>query len=78
VCALGITEPGTGSDMAAIATRAERHGDHYLLRGSKIFTTNGVYGDLYFVAAAAMILHVNALPEGGPTQPPHRDAEKDP
>jgi len=51
VCALGITEPGTGSDMANLATRAERRGDHYLLTGSKIFITNGVYGDLYFVAA---------------------------
>ena len=51
VCALGITEPGTGSDMAALTTRAERHGDHYRLTGSKIFITNGVYGDLYFVAA---------------------------
>jgi acyl-CoA dehydrogenase len=51
VCALGITEPGTGSDMAAIATRAVRDGDHYRITGSKLFITNGVYGDLYFVAA---------------------------
>ena len=51
VCALGITEPGTGSDMAGIATRAVRDGDRYLLTGSKIFITNGVHGDLYFVAA---------------------------
>ncbi|MBI4637949.1 MAG: acyl-CoA dehydrogenase family protein [Candidatus Rokubacteria bacterium] len=51
VCALGITEPGTGSDMAALATRAVRDADHYRLTGSKIFITNGVYGDLYFVAA---------------------------
>jgi len=51
VCALGITEPGTGSDMAGIATRAERDGGRYRLTGSKIFITNGVYGDLYFVAA---------------------------
>src|SRR5499433_2350757 len=51
VCALGITEPGTGSDMAALATRAVRDGDRYLLTGNKIFITNGVYGDLYFVAA---------------------------
>jgi len=51
VCALGITEPGTGSDMANLTTRAVRHGDRYLLTGSKIFITNGVYGDLYFVAA---------------------------
>ena len=51
VCALGITEPGTGSDMAALATRAVRDGDHFRLTGNKIFITNGVYGDLYFVAA---------------------------
>jgi acyl-CoA dehydrogenase len=51
VCALGITEPGTGSDMAALTTRAVRDGDVYRLTGSKIFITNGVYGDLYFVAA---------------------------
>jgi acyl-CoA dehydrogenase len=51
VCALGITEPGTGSDMAALATRAVRDGDVYRVTGSKIFITNGVYGDLYFVAA---------------------------
>ena len=51
VCALGVTEPGTGSDMAALTTRAVRQGDHYLITGNKIFITNGVYGDLYFVAA---------------------------
>jgi acyl-CoA dehydrogenase len=51
VCALGITEPGAGSDMAGIATRAVRDGDGYRLTGSKIFITNGVHGDLYFVAA---------------------------
>src|SRR5215470_9303077 len=51
VCALGITEPGTGSDMANLTTRAVRSGDRYLITGSKIFITNGVYGDLYFVAA---------------------------
>ena len=51
VCALAITEPGTGSDMAALSTRAERRGAHYVLTGGKLFITNGVYGDLYFVAA---------------------------
>ena len=51
VCALGITEPGAGSDMAALATRAVSDGGVYRLSGSKIFITNGVYGDLYFVAA---------------------------
>jgi acyl-CoA dehydrogenase len=51
VCALGITEPGTGSDMAGLSTRAVKDGRHYRLTGGKIFITNGVYGDLYFVAA---------------------------
>src|SRR3972149_6510952 len=37
--------------MAGIATRAVRSGDHYLVTGNKIFITNGVYGDLYFLAA---------------------------
>ena len=35
VCALGITEPGTGSDMAALSTRAVSDGDHYLLTGQQ-------------------------------------------
>ena len=51
VCALAITEPGAGSDMAGIETRAVQDGDGWLLTGSKTFTTNGVYGDLYFVSA---------------------------
>src|SRR5688572_24688067 len=51
VCALGITEPATGSDMAGLTTRAVRDGDVYRVTGSKTFITNGVYGDLYFVAA---------------------------
>jgi acyl-CoA dehydrogenase len=42
VCALAITEPGAGSDMAGLATRAERDGEAYRITGSKIFITNGV------------------------------------
>ena len=38
--AYGLTEPGAGSDVAAIQTRAERKGDHYVLSGSKQFITN--------------------------------------
>lgn len=49
--ALAITEPGAGSDVAAISTRAVREGDSYVLSGNKIFITNGVYADFYVVAA---------------------------
>ncbi len=51
LCALAITEPGAGSDMAGIETRAVRDGDDWVLTGTKTFTTNGVYGDLHFVSA---------------------------
>jgi acyl-CoA dehydrogenase len=51
LCAIAVTEPGGGSDVAAIRTRATRDGDHYVLNGSKMFITNGALADLYFVAA---------------------------
>ncbi len=51
LCAIAVTEPGGGSDVAAIRTRAVRDGDRYVLNGSKMFITNGVTADLYFVAA---------------------------
>ncbi|GAA1000005.1 acyl-CoA dehydrogenase family protein [Acrocarpospora macrocephala] len=49
--AIAMTEPGTGSDLSAIATRAVRDGDHYVLNGSKTFTSNGQNADLVVVAA---------------------------
>ena len=49
--AIAVTEPGGGSDVAAIKTRAVRDGDHYVINGSKMFITNGVMADLHFVAA---------------------------
>jgi acyl-CoA dehydrogenase len=45
VCAIGISEPGAGSDVANIRTKADRQGDHYIVNGAKTFITNGVYGD---------------------------------
>jgi acyl-CoA dehydrogenase len=50
---LGIcmTEPGAGSDLAAIQTRAVRDGDHFVLSGSKTFISNGQIGDLFIVVA---------------------------
>lgn len=43
-CAIGITEPGAGSDVKNIQTRAVKEGDHYIINGSKTFITNAVYG----------------------------------
>jgi acyl-CoA dehydrogenase len=51
IAALGITEPGTGSDVAGIRTRAVRDGDHYVLNGSKLFITSGVRADQVTVLA---------------------------
>jgi len=53
ITAVGITEPGAGSDVAGIRTTARRSADgrEWILDGSKIFITNGVLADLYFIAA---------------------------
>jgi acyl-CoA dehydrogenase len=48
--ALGITEPFAGSDVAGIKTTAIREGDEYVINGSKVFITNGVYADYMIVA----------------------------
>jgi acyl-CoA dehydrogenase len=49
--AVAVTEPGGGSDVAAIRTRAVRDGGHYVINGTKMFITNGATADLFFVAA---------------------------
>lgn len=49
--AIGMTEPGAGSDLQAIRTTAILQGDHYLLNGSKTFITNGQHADLVILAA---------------------------
>src|SRR4030095_7632185 len=49
--AIAVTEPGGGSDVAAIRTRAVRDGADYVINGSKIFITNGATADVFFVAA---------------------------
>jgi acyl-CoA dehydrogenase len=51
ITAVAITEPGAGSDVAGMRSHAWRDGDHWVLNGSKLFITNGVHADLYFVAA---------------------------
>lgn len=50
VMAVGFTEPGAGSDLAAIRTTAVRQGDHYVINGQKTFITNGYFADLVVVA----------------------------
>lgn len=49
--AFALTEPGAGSDVRSIQTRAVREADHYLISGSKVFITNGGEADLYTIFA---------------------------
>ena len=51
ILAIAMTEPGTGSDLAAIKTSAKLDGDAYILNGAKTFITNGINADLVIVAA---------------------------
>ncbi len=51
ITAIAMTEPNTGSDLAAIKATAKREGDHYILNGSKTFISNGMLCDLCVVAA---------------------------
>ncbi|MDR0246524.1 MAG: acyl-CoA dehydrogenase family protein [Burkholderia sp.] len=51
VGAIAMTEPGAGSDLQGIRTRAQRQGDHYLLNGSKTFISNGLLAGLVLVVA---------------------------
>ncbi len=49
--AWGLTEPGAGSDAAALKTKAIKQGDHWLLNGTKIFITNGTLAEISVVMA---------------------------
>jgi acyl-CoA dehydrogenase len=51
VAALAITEPGAGSDVTGVKTRAEKKGDRYVLNGAKLFITSGVRADYVSVLA---------------------------
>jgi acyl-CoA dehydrogenase len=50
ILAVAMTEPGTGSDLQAIRTRAVKDGDSYVINGQKTFISNGVFCDLAIVA----------------------------
>lgn len=49
ITAIGMTEPGAGSDLQGIRTTAVREGDHYVVNGQKTFITNGINSDLVVV-----------------------------
>ena len=51
ITAVGISEPGAGSDVAGMRTTARRDGDDWVINGTKMFITNGVHANVYFVAA---------------------------
>ena len=57
--ALALTEPSAGSDAVSLRTRAERHGDHYMLNGSKQFITNGPVAD-------TLVVYAKTKPDLGP------------
>ncbi len=62
ILGIAMTEPGTGSDLANVQTRALRDGDEYVLNGAKTFISNGQIGNLFVVVA-------KTDPEA---EPPHR------
>ncbi|MFV8819391.1 acyl-CoA dehydrogenase family protein [Haliea sp. E17] len=51
ILGIAMTEPDTGSDLAAMKTRVEDCGDHWRLSGTKTYISNGIIGDLFVVAA---------------------------
>ncbi|WP_196933660.1 acyl-CoA dehydrogenase family protein, partial [Pseudacidovorax intermedius] len=73
--AIAMTEPGAGSDLQGIRTRAERQGDHYVLNGSKTFITNGFLAGVILVVCktdptqgargtSILIVETDAAPAG--------------
>ena len=62
ITAVGMTEPGTGSDLAGIQSTARKDGDHYVINGAKTFISNGQLCDLVVLACRT----------GAPGDDPHR------
>src|SRR5947209_2832754 len=51
VCSYAVTEPGTGSDVAGVKTRAEKKGDQWVINGQKMWITNAGHANWFFVLA---------------------------
>jgi len=51
MCAYGVTEPGAGSDVSGVKTKAEKKGDEWVINGQKMWITNGGVANFYFVLA---------------------------
>ncbi|MFZ0929634.1 MAG: acyl-CoA dehydrogenase family protein [Syntrophobacteraceae bacterium] len=51
LAAFGLTEPGAGSDVSGVKTRAQKDGDHYIINGSKQWITNGGEAEIYSILA---------------------------
>jgi acyl-CoA dehydrogenase len=62
IAAFGLTEPGSGSDSAALTTRAVRDGDHYVLNGTKRYITNAPFAKVALIMART---NVENLPKNG-------------
>jgi alkylation response protein AidB-like acyl-CoA dehydrogenase len=55
ITAIGMTEPGCGSDLQALKTTAVDEGDHYIVNGQKTFITNGYMSDMALIAARTIV-----------------------
>jgi acyl-CoA dehydrogenase len=80
ITAVAVTEPGAGSDVAGMRATARRDGGEWVINGSKLFITNGVHADLYFVAArtgtARHEISIFAVEKGTPGFTVGRQLEK--
>lgn len=61
VGAIGMTEPGAGSDLQSMRTSAILQDDHYLLNGSKTFISNGQHADLVVLAVKPILKRVRGV-----------------
>ena len=49
MCAYGVTEPGAGSDVSGVKTKAEKKGDEWVINGQKMWITNGGWAHILLI-----------------------------